>query len=116
MVSNALLQIGKRLEAAGLKNDSETRRAYREVLLSHPNMSQWLGGVILFEETLLQSTAQGVSFPELLQRKGVIPGVKSDRGLEPIPSSPRETRTKGLDTLFERSRAYYNQGARFAKW
>lgn len=94
----------------------ETRRAYREVLLSPPGMGDWLAGVILFEETLLQATAEGVRFAELLRSKGVLPGVKSDKGLEPIPSSPRETTTKGIDTLLERSRGYFSQGARFAKW
>lgn len=113
---NHALQIGKRLEAAGLTNDLETRRAYREVLFSHPTLGEWLGGVILFEETLLQATGEGTPFATLLHRKGVLPGVKTDRGLEPIPGSPRETTTKGMDTLLERSKAYYAQGARFAKW
>lgn len=109
-------QIGKRLESAGLTNSAETRRAYREVLLSPPRMGEWLGGVILFEETLLQATSDGVPFAKLLRDKGVLPGVKTDKGLDPIPSSPRETTTKGMDTLLERSKRYFEQGARFAKW
>ncbi|CAM9294175.1 unnamed protein product [Sphacelaria rigidula] len=108
--------IGKRLESAGLTNSAETRRAYREVLLSPPRMGEWLGGVILFEETLLQATSDGVPFAKLLRDKGVLPGVKTDKGLDPIPSSPRETTTKGMDTLLERSKRYFEQGARFAKW
>lgn len=113
---NTVVQIGKRLEAAGLKNDAETRRAYREVLFSHPTIGDWLAGAILFEETLLQNTVDGIPFPEFLRLKGVLPGVKTDKGLEPIPSSPRETTTRGMDTLLERSKSYYEQGARFAKW
>eukprot|EP00904_Undaria_pinnatifida_P009402 jgi/Undpi1/5592/HiC_scaffold_2.g00868.m1 len=108
--------IGKRLEAAGLKNDAETRRAYREVLLAHPRLGEWLGGVILFEETLLQSNRDGVPFAKVLQDKRVLTGVKTDKGLAPIAGSPRETTTRGMDTLLERSKGYYAQGARFAKW
>lgn len=109
-------QIGKRLVGAGLTNDAETRRAYREVLLAHPRLGEWLAGAILFEETLLQGNGEGVPFVEVLKGKGVLPGVKTDKGLEPIPESPRETTTKGLETLLERSKEYYEQGARFAKW
>ena len=101
---------------AGLSNDEETRRAYREVLLAHPRLGEWLAGVILFEETLLQENGEGVSFVDVLRTKGVMPGVKTDKGLEPIPESPRESTTRGLDTLLDRSRSYYEQGARFAKW
>ncbi|CAM9501554.1 unnamed protein product [Pylaiella littoralis] len=108
--------IGKRLEKAGLTNDAETRRRYREVLLAHPRIGQWLAGAILFEETLGQANSDGVAFPQVLEDKGVLTGVKTDKGLAPIPGSPRETTTRGIDTLLERSKGYYQQGARFAKW
>ncbi|CAM9316515.1 unnamed protein product [Ectocarpus sp. 6 AP-2014] len=108
--------IGKRLEAAGLSNDAETRRRYREVLLAHPQIGEWLAGAILFEETLGQANSDGVAFPQVLKDKGVLTGVKTDKGLAPIPGSPRETTTRGMDTLLARSKGYYQQGARFAKW
>ncbi|CAM9443449.1 unnamed protein product, partial [Hapterophycus canaliculatus] len=108
--------IGKRLVAAGLTNDAETRRGYREVLIAHPQLGDWLAGVILFEETLGQANADGVPFPQVLKSKGVLTGIKTDKGLAPISGSPRETTTRGMDTLLERSKGYYQQGARFAKW
>jgi len=108
--------IGKRLVKAGLENIPEARRAYREVLFAHPDLGNYLGGSILFEETLLQTNSEGVLFPQVLASKGVLPGVKTDKGLDPLNDSPRETQTKGMDTLLERSRKYVKQGAKFAKW
>ncbi len=111
--------LGKRLVAAGLANDEETRRSYREVLFSHPDLGQYLSGAILHSETLGQTArkdSEGRTFPELLQSKGVLPGIKVDLGLEPLEYSPQETHTKGLDDLLERCSQYYEQGARFAKW
>lgn len=72
--------------------------------------------MILFEETLLQSDGDGVPFVQVLNGKGVLAGVKTDKGLSPIAESPRETTTRGMETLLERSKGYYQQGARFAKW
>lgn len=111
--------LGKRLVAAGLVNDEETRRAYREVLFGHPDIGEYLSGAILFSETLGQKAAkdpEGRLFPALLRSKGVLPGVKVDTGLEPLGYSPRETHTKGMDDLMERCQGFYAQGARFAKW
>ncbi|EWM25057.1 fructose- -bisphosphate [Nannochloropsis gaditana] len=111
--------LGKRLVAAGLVNDEETRRAYREVLFSHPDLGEYLSGAILFSETLGQKAvkdAEGRLFPALLQSKGVLPGVKVDLGLEPLEYSARETHTKGMNDLMERCQEFYAQGARFAKW
>lgn len=85
-------------------------------MLAHPRLGEWLGGVILFEETLLQSNGDGVPFAKVLKDKGVLTGVKTDKGLAPIPGSSRETTTRGMDTLLERSKGYYARGARFAKW
>lgn len=111
--------LGKRLVAAGLVNDEETRRAYREVLFSHPDLGEYLSGAILFSETLGQKAvkdAEGRLFPALLESKGVLPGVKVDLGLEPLEYSARETHTKGMNDLMERCQEFYAQGARFAKW
>ncbi|KAM3577386.1 hypothetical protein VYU27_000815 [Nannochloropsis oceanica] len=111
--------LGKRLVAAGLVNDEETRRAYREVLFGHPEMGEYLSGAILFSETLGQKAIkdpEGRLFPALLQSKGVLPGVKVDTGLEPLGYSPRETHTTGMDDLMKRCQGFYAQGARFAKW
>jgi fructose-bisphosphate aldolase, class I len=103
------------LIAIGLTNDAETRRAWREVLLSADN-GDALAGAILFAETLRQTTSDGTPFPELLARKGILVGVKVDLGLHPVDGSPGETWTSGLDGLHDRCRGYYALGARFAKW
>jgi fructose-bisphosphate aldolase class I len=110
--------LGKRLIKAGLRNEEATRRAYRQVLFSAPNLGESLSGAILNEETLFQHHSDGVTpLPEFLSRKGVLVGVKTDKGLEELsPSSPLETRTKGLEDLRERSAGYRAVGARFAKW
>lgn len=107
--------IGKRLIAMGLENDSKTRRAYREVLLTADNGSA-LSGAIMFHETFMQSTEGGVPFPEVLHSKGVLPGIKVDLGLTPLSDASPETVTTGLDGLEERCKDYYAKGARFAKW
>ncbi|KAG5189118.1 fructose-bisphosphate aldolase class-I-domain-containing protein [Tribonema minus] len=108
--------IGKRLVKAGLQNDFETRRGYREVLLSHPDLGQYLAGAILHEETLDQVHSDGRTFVQVLSDKGVLVGVKTDRGLQPLIQSPTETQTLGMGDLLERSRRYRAKGARFAKW
>ena len=108
--------LGKRLkntpQLSHLENAEETRRQWREILLTSDTGSCF-GGVILHEETLLQSTKDGKAFVECLRERGILPGVKVDQGLEPVGE---ETVTKGLDTLSERCAAYREQGARFAKW
>ncbi|CAM9499567.1 unnamed protein product [Chrysoparadoxa australica] len=109
--------VGKRLEKAGLTNDFETRRRYREVLFSCDGLGEYLAGAILFEETLMeQNHSDGRTFVEVLQDSGVLVGIKTDKGLQPLPYSPKETWTAGMDSLLERSRKYYERGARFAKW
>jgi fructose-bisphosphate aldolase class I len=86
----------KRLQAFGIEPGEENRRKFRDMLLATPGIEEYLTGVILYEETLHQKSNDGTSFPELLTKKGIMPGIKVDQGLEPFPESPDETITKGL--------------------
>jgi len=108
--------ITKRLKAIHVESTEETRRTYRELLLTTPKLEKYISGVILFEETLKQSTSEGVPFPELLRKKGIVPGIKVDKGLIPLENSPDEKTTQGLDALPERLAEYKKLGARFAKF
>lgn len=108
--------ITKRLQAVGVESTEETRRQYRELLLTTPNLNEFVSGVILFEETLNQSTSDGKAFPVLLDELGIVPGIKVDKGLVPLSSASSEKVTQGLDFLGERLATYKKQGARFAKW
>jgi fructose-bisphosphate aldolase class I len=108
--------IGKRFAPISVENNEENRRAYRQLLFTTENLGDYISGVILFEETLYQKTDDGVSFPEVLKAKGIIPGIKVDKGLKNIPGTDEETTTAGLDGLGERCAKYYADGARFAKW
>lgn len=109
--------IGKRFDGIGVENVEENRRAYRELLFTTDGFEKYCSGVIMFEETLFQSCKDGTAFVDLLKSKGVIPGIKVDKGVVPLPGNTRgETTTSGLDGLGERCAKYYAQGARFAKW
>jgi fructose-bisphosphate aldolase class I len=108
--------IKKRFDAIKLESTEENRRRYRELLLACDGIERYLGGVILFDETLRQSTAQGTPFPELLARRGIIPGIKVDQGTKPLALHPSEKITEGLDGLRERLTGYQQLGAKFAKW
>jgi fructose-bisphosphate aldolase class I len=108
--------ITKRLAAVGVPSTESSRRRYRELLLTTPDIDRYLSGVILFDETLRQRSSAGVSFPHLLAERGILPGIKIDQGLEPLPSSPNETLTRGLDGLEDRLRDHADLGARFTKW
>jgi fructose-bisphosphate aldolase class I len=109
--------IGKRFAAIKLDNNETNRRAYRELLFTAPQEWQkFISGVILYEETLFQNAADGTPFVKILQSRGVIPGIKVDKGTADIPGTAGETFTMGLDGLAERCQKYYSQGARFAKW
>lgn len=108
--------IGKRLTALSLPNTAETRRQFRQILLLAPSNQQALSGVILFHETFYQSSDTQQPFTKLLLSRGILPGVKVDTGLKPVPSSPLETYTSGLDTLPQRCADYAKNGARFVKW
>ncbi|MBA3328286.1 MAG: fructose-bisphosphate aldolase class I [Solirubrobacterales bacterium] len=112
--SNATMD--KRLEAAGVKPEEETRRELRELLFTTEGAAEHISGIILYDETFRQSTADGTPFPKLLQEQGVVPGIKVDTGAKPLAGSPDEKVTEGLDGLRERLSEYYEGGARFAKW
>jgi fructose-bisphosphate aldolase class I len=108
--------IEKRLKATGIAPTDENRRAYRELLLTTPALGEFISGVILFDETLRQKTADGTSLVAVLQRAGILPGIKVDRGAKPLAGFPHEKITEGLDGLRERLEEYAALGARFAKW
>ncbi|MGQ0521426.1 MAG: class I fructose-bisphosphate aldolase [Actinomycetota bacterium] len=108
--------ITKRFEAIGVESTFDSRRDYRQVLLTTPGLEEFVSGVILYDETLRQSTTDGVPFPKLLEGLGILPGIKVDTGAKPLPFSPEEKITEGLDGLPERVAEYVSLGARFAKW
>ncbi len=108
--------IKKRLDSIGLESTEEHRRAYRELLFTTPRLGEWISGVILYDETIHQSSVDGTRFPEVLSRGGMIPGIKVDTGAKPLAGAPGETVTEGLDGLRERLDEYRRLGARFAKW
>ncbi|NDF62884.1 MAG: fructose-bisphosphate aldolase class I [Synechococcaceae bacterium WBB_3_034] len=112
--------IGKRLGAVGLDNTEDNRRAYRTLLATTDGLAESISGVILFEETLFQdSTAEagGTPLVELFQRQGIVPGIKVDEGVEPLPGGlAGESWCTGLKGLADRAARYYERGARFAKW
>lgn len=108
--------ITKRFQAVDTESTEESRRVYRELLLTTPGVNEYVAGVILFEETLNQKTSQGVPFPEALNKLGILPGIKVDKGLVILPNTKDEQITQGLDGLPERLAEYKAKGATFAKW
>jgi fructose-bisphosphate aldolase class I len=109
--------IGKRFQAIKLENNENNRRDYRQLLFTAPqDWHKFISGVILYEETLFQNATDGRPFVKVLQDRGVIPGIKVDKGTCEIPGTKGETFTMGLDGLDGRCQKYYAQGARFAKW
>ena len=108
--------IKKRFDKVGIEDSVENHRKYRELLFTTPGIEQYISGVIMFEETLRQSSSSGQPFSELLADKGIIPGIKVDEGKDPFPGSPKEYLTKGLDGLEVRLEEYKGLGARFTKW
>ncbi len=106
----------KRFEQVGIATTVENRRAYRELILTTPDLNKYINGAILFDETIHQSTATGTLFVSLMQTAGIIPGIKVDGGTKPLAGHPEEVATEGLDGLSDRVDKYYAQGARFAKW
>jgi len=108
--------IAKRFASIKLESTEENRRAYREMLFTTPGVSEFISGVILFDETIRQKTRDGVPFPTYLAQQGMIPGIKVDTGAKPLAGFPGETITEGLDGLRERLAEYRKLGARFAKW
>jgi fructose-bisphosphate aldolase, class I len=108
--------ITKRFQTAGLPSTEENRRAYREMLFTTPSLGDFISGVILFDKTIRQQAGDGASFPEVLRRQGIIPGIKVDKGAKPLALFPGEKITEGLDGLHDRLAEYVSLGARFTKW
>ncbi len=108
--------ISKRFAALGIPSTVELRRQYREILLTAPGIESAISGVILYDETIRQATSDGTPFPEVLARRGILPGIKVDTGAKPLAGAPGETVTEGLDDLRSRVAEYFELGARFAKW
>ena len=108
--------IKKRFDAIGVESTENSRRDYREFMFRTPAMREFISGVILYDETIWQNAADGTPLVKLISDAGAIPGIKVDEGVEPLPGSPKETITKGLDQLAGRLAKYYDRGARFAKW
>jgi fructose-bisphosphate aldolase, class I len=108
----------KRFAAVGVPETEEMRRQYRQLLLTTPGIEESLSGVILYDETIRQKTDEGVPFVQVLQDKGIIPGIKVDQGLVDFSAQggPGEKITQGLNRLAERLQEYYEMGARFTKW
>ena len=108
--------IGKRFAGVNVENTEKNRRAYRELLFTAPGLEQYISGTILYDETVYQKTKEGKRFIEVLSSKGILPGIKVDKGTIPIINSENETFTQGLDDLGKRCAKYYEEGCRFSKW
>src|SRR6476620_7783966 len=108
--------IKKRFDSIGVESTEENRRAYRDLLFTTEGVEEYISGVILFDETIRQAAADGTPFPKLLESKGVIPGIKVDKGAKPLALAEGETVTEGLDGLRARLDEYRELGARFTKW
>src|SRR4029079_19249266 len=108
--------IKKRFDSIDVESTEESRRAYRDMLFTTPGAADHISGVILFDETIRQSSADGTPFPALLEGKGVIPGIKVDKGAKPLALAEGEPITQGLDGVRDRLNEYREWGAKFAKW
>ncbi len=106
----------KRLETVNVTSTPENRLLFREILFSSESMKEFIGGVILYDETIKQMTSYGKSIPDLILSSGALPGIKVDTGAKDLANCSGEKITEGLDGLRERLKEYYNLGARFTKW
>ena len=108
--------IEKRFKSIDVESTEDNRRSYRNLLFTTPDVEEFISGVILYDETIRQSSEDGTPFAELLAGRGIIPGIKVDKGAKPLANAPGETVTEGLDGLRERLEEYHGLGARFTKW
>jgi fructose-bisphosphate aldolase class I len=106
----------KRFDACGIESTPDSRRGYREMLLTAPGASEYVSGAILYDETIRQQSSGGRTLPEAMAEAGIIPGIKVDTGAKPLAKSDGETVTEGLDGLRDRLQEYRELGARFTKW
>ncbi|MBW4576089.1 MAG: fructose-bisphosphate aldolase class I [Aphanothece sp. CMT-3BRIN-NPC111] len=106
----------KRFAKLGIPQTEEMRRAYRELIVTTPNLGEYLSGAILYDETIRQSKKDGTPFIKIMSDAGIIPGIKLDAGAKDLAGFPGEKVTEGLDNLRDRIADYYQMGARFAKW
>ena len=106
----------KRFAALGIPQTEETRRAYREMIVTTPDLGEFISGAILYDETIRQKKKNGTPFIKAVTDAGIIPGVKVDKGAKDMAGHPREKITEGLDGLRDRLVEYYQMGIRFAKW
>jgi fructose-bisphosphate aldolase class I len=106
----------KRFDALGIRSTEHSRRTYREMLFTAPDVSKFISGVIMHDETIRQKSSGGTPLTQVLSRQGIVPGIKVDTGAKPLAGSPEETVTEGLDGLRDRLAEYRGMGAGFAKW
>jgi fructose-bisphosphate aldolase class I len=115
-IDESMGTIKKRFDSIGIESTEENRRAYRELLITTAGAHEFVSGMILFDETIRQSTKAGVRFADALKAQGILPGIKVDAGAKNLAGHPNEKVTEGLDGLRERLAEYVKLGARFAKW
>ncbi len=115
-IDESLPTIKKRFDSIAVESTEENRRAYRDLLITNPGGNEYISGMILFDETIRQATADGTPFPQALIRQGIMPGIKVDTGAKDLAGHTGEKITEGLDGLRERLAEYKKLGARFAKW
>ena len=108
--------MSKRLDAVKIPSNFENRLQFREILFTSEAMKNCIGGVILFDETINQTSSTKKTIPEIISNSGAVPGIKVDTGAKPLANSSNETITEGLDGLRDRLKNYYKLGARFTKW
>ena len=108
--------IKRRFDSINVESTEENRRDYREMLFRTAGASQYISGVILFDETIRQNGADGTPLVKVLENQGIIPGIKVDKGTQALPGAPDELVTEGLDGLRDRLKEYFELGARFTKW
>jgi fructose-bisphosphate aldolase class I len=115
-IDESLPTIKKRFDSIRIESTEDHRRTYRDLLITNPGGAEYISGMILFDETMRQKTADGVPFPEALIKQGIMPGIKVDTGARDLAGHPGEKVTEGLDGLRDRLADYKKLGARFAKW